>query len=129
MSTSPTYFIEMTEEEWFKTYKPIPNHIDSNASFNDGEQGYMFETYGAEYEFVKKAHEDYLWTYGDGDDGGTYIWNGWSYVNRIGYFITEVPCPKNTTIQIQISEPDLTCETCDDIIDVDQYHVCKEQDE
>ena len=47
-------FIEMTEEEWFETYKPIPNHIDENASFNDGEHGYMFETYGEEVEFVKE---------------------------------------------------------------------------
>jgi hypothetical protein len=99
----PNAFIEMTEEEWFNTYKPIPNHIDKNASFNDGEHGYMFETYGAEEAFVKKADEAHIWTYGDGDDGGTYIWNGWSFVNRIGYFITEVPCPPDTVIQIQIS--------------------------
>ena len=124
----PSNFIEMTEEEWFKTYKPIPNHIDKNASFNDGEQGYMFETYGAEYEFVQKAHEDHIWTYGDGDDGGTYIWSGWSFVNRLGYFITEVPRPPDTIIQIQISEPDLTCETCNAIIDIDQYHTCEEQE-
>jgi hypothetical protein len=118
-------FVEMTEEEWFATYKPIPNHIDKDASFNDGEQGYMFETYGKELDFVRAADIDYIWTYGDGDDDGTYIWNGYSIVNRIGYFITEVPCPKNTCIQIQISEPDLTCELCDDIIDIDQEHKCE----
>jgi hypothetical protein len=123
----PSNFIEMTEEEWFKTYKPIPNHIDKNASFNDGEQGYMFETYGKELNFVEKADPAHIWTYGDGDDDGTYIWNGWSYVNRIGYFITEVPCPPDTTIQILISSPDLTCELCNDMIDLDQYHICEEQ--
>jgi hypothetical protein len=120
-------FIEMTEEEWFKTYKPIPNHIDKNASFNDGEHGYMFETYGAEYEFVKKADPSYIWTYGDGDDGGTYVWSGWSFVNRIGYFITEVPCPPDTVIQVLISEPDLTCEACDETIDIGHQHQCEEQ--
>lgn len=118
-------FIEMTEEEWFATYKPIPNHIDKDASFNDGEQGYMFETYGKELQFVMAADSDYIWTYGDGDDGGTYIWNGWSFVNRIGYFITEVPCPADTVIQVLISEPDLTCEACDEIIDIDQEHQCE----
>ena len=121
----PSNFIEMTEEEWFNTYKPIPNHIDKNASFNDGEQGYMFETYGAEYEFVQKAHEDHIWTYGDGDDNGTYIWNGWSFVNRIGYFITEVPCPPDTVIQVLVSEPDLTCDFCGDTIEQDETHDCK----
>jgi hypothetical protein len=114
-------FIELTEDEWFETYKPIPNNIDKNASFG----GYMFETYGAEVEFVKKAHPAHIWTYGDGDDGGTYIWDGWSFVNRIGYFITELPCPENTTIQIMVGEPDLTCDFCGDIIEQDQTHDCK----
>jgi hypothetical protein len=50
--------------------------------------------------------------YGDGDDGGSYIWNGWHIVNRIGYFVTEVPCPPNTTIQVQVSVPWFFCENC-----------------
>ena len=99
MSNPPTHFIEMDFDEWCDTYKPIPNNIDTNASFD----GTMFETYGAEVEFVKKADPAHIWTYGDGDDGGSYIWNGWSFVNRIGYFITEVPCPADTTIQIKVS--------------------------
>jgi hypothetical protein len=118
----PDNFIAMTEEEWFKTYKPIPNHIDKGASFNDGEQGYMFETYGKELDFVRAADIDYIWTYGDGDDDGTYVWNGYSIVNRIGYFITEIPCPANTTVQVLISEPDLTCDFCGDTINDELTH-------
>jgi len=83
--------IEMDYDEWFDTYKPIPNHIDTNASFSDGEYGYMFETYGDELTFIQGANDNVIWTYGDGDDGGTYIWSGYSFVNRIGYFITERP--------------------------------------
>jgi hypothetical protein len=83
--------IEMDYDEWFDTYKPIPNHIDTNASFSDGEYGYMFETYGDELKFIQGANDNIVWTYGDGDDGGTYIWSGYSFVNRIGYFITERP--------------------------------------
>lgn len=101
-------FIEMDFDEWFDTYKPIPNNIDTNASFD----GHMFETYGAEVEFVKKADPAHIWTYGDGDDGGSYVWNGWSFVNRIGYFITEVPCPPDTTIQIRVSSYWFYCEGC-----------------
>jgi len=115
-------FIEMTEDEWFKTYKPIPNHIDKNASFSDGEHGYMFETYGDEIEFVKSQSPDKIWMYGDGDDGGLYIWSGWGFVNRLGYFITEVPCPPNTHIQVQVGEPDLTCDFCGDILDEELPH-------
>ena len=102
-------FIEMTEEEWFNTYKPIKNTIEGNSSFD----GHMFETYGDEVEFVKTQPLENIWMYGDGDDGGTYVWNGWGFVNRIGYFITEVPCPPETTIQVLISVPWYYCENCD----------------
>ena len=102
-------FIEMTEDEWYETYKPIKNSIDINSSFD----GHMFETYGEEVEFVKAQDENRIWMYGDGDDGGSYIWSGWGFVNRIGYFITEVPFPNNTTIQVQISVPWYYCENCD----------------
>ena len=61
-------FIEMTFEQWEETYKPIYNHIDSNASFQDESgNGLMFETYGDEVEFVKSQSPDKIWMYGDGD--------------------------------------------------------------
>ena len=101
-------FIEMDFDEWVDTYKPITNHIDTNASFD----GMMFETYGDEVEFVKAQDENRIWMYGDGDDGGSYLWSGWGFVNRIGYFITEVPFPDNTTIQVQVSIPWFFCENC-----------------
>lgn len=95
--------IELTEDEWFEQFKPIPNHLDENASFSDGENGYMFETYGDELEFVKAQKPNRIWTYGDGDDGNTYIWSGWSYINRIGYFVTTVLFDETKDYQIQIS--------------------------
>ena len=101
-------FIEMDFDEWCATYKPIPNNIVEDSSFD----GAMFETYGDEVAFVKKADPAYIWMYGDGDDGGTYIWNGWHIVNRIGYFITEVPCPPDTTIQVKVSSYWFYCEVC-----------------
>jgi hypothetical protein len=101
-------FIELDYEEFVATYKPITNHIDKNASFD----GLMFETYGDEYAFVKESLPEYIWTYGDGDDGGSYIWSGWSFINRLGYFITEVPCPADTDIQIKVSSYWYYCEGC-----------------
>ena len=101
-------FIEMDFDEWCETYKPIPNNIVEDSSFD----GTMFETYGDEVAFVKKADPAYIWMYGDGDDGGSYIWNGWHIVNRIGYFITEVPCPPDTTIQVKVSSYWFYCEGC-----------------
>lgn len=102
-------FIEMEFEEFVETYKPITNHIDTNASFD----GLMFETYGDEYEFVKSTNPNCIWMYGDGDDGGSYLWSGWGFVNRLGYFITEVPFPEDTVIQVQVSLPWFFCENCD----------------
>jgi hypothetical protein len=115
-------FIEMDFDEWCDTYKPIINHIDSNASFDNGDGGVMFETYGDEVEFVKSQSPANIWMYGQGDDGGTYVWNGWGFVNRLGYFVTEVPCPDGLTIQIQVGEPDLTCDFCGDILDEELPH-------
>ena len=43
----------------------------------------------------------------------------------LSIFITEVPCPADTVIQVLISEPDLTCEACDETIDIDQEHQCE----
>ena len=106
-------FIEMTFEEWEVAYKPITNHIDKNASFQDENgNGLMFETYGDEVEFVKAQDENRIWMYGDGDDGEGHIWSGWGFVNRIGYFITEIPCPIDTDIQVNLNDYYYFCEGC-----------------
>ena len=113
--------IELTFEEWCDTYKPIPNYLDDSASFD----GIMFETYGEEVAFVKAQDPNKIWMFGDGDDGGLYIWSGWGFVNRIGYFVTEVPCPDDVIIQVQVGEPDLTCDFCGDTLDEEQIHDCE----
>lgn len=127
MSITET-FIEQTFESWLEEFKPITNHLDPNASFQDESgKGIMFETYGDEVEFVKKQDPRCIWTYGDGDDGGGYIWNGWHFVNRLGYFITEVPCPENTMIQIQVDESPIECDTCGVFIyNEEDDHECEE---
>ena len=90
--------IELTEDEWFDTYKPLPNYIDDNASFD----GHMFETYGDELEFIKAQDSNRIWTYADGDEGGLYISSGWHVVNRIGYFITAVPFDEKNIYQVTL---------------------------
>jgi hypothetical protein len=110
--------IEMTFEEADEQFKFMVNNYDDNASF----EGLMFETYGDEVEYVKSKPENRIWMYGQGDDGGLYIWSGWGFVNRIGYFISEKPFPDNTIIQIMVGEPDLTCDFCGDILDEELEH-------
>jgi hypothetical protein len=97
-------FIELTEEEWFEQFKPIPNHIDENASFQTDEGvGYMFETYGEELEFIEQQPSNTVWTYGDGDSGNSYIWSGQKIINRIGYFVTTVPFDESKDYQMLLT--------------------------
>ena len=112
-------FIEMDYDEWVQTFKPITNHLDKNASFD----GMMFETYGEEVEFVKIQSPANIWMYGDGDDGGSFIWSGWGFVNRLGYFITEVPFPDNTIIQIRVFSSWYFCENCEAEWEDEDYQI------
>lgn len=101
--------ITMTVEEWEDMFKPLPNNISENASWqstradSDDEQGIMFETYGPDHEFVLLQEPNHIWTYADGSDG-TYIVEGYNYVNRIGYFITSVPWSNKEIYHIQVSK-------------------------
>ena len=108
-------YMEITMEEWEATYKPISNHLDDNASFqNEDGEGIMFETYGEEVKFVKSQNPNNIWTYVDGDSNSSLIISGWHFVNRLGYFITEVPCPDDTDICVVLDEPNYMCENCEE---------------
>jgi len=88
----------MNIEEWELKYKPMQNDIDfGNASFN----GIMFETYGKELEHVRQFENKYIWTYQDGDDGGPIITSGFRLMNRIGYFLTEVPWEEYEQVELE----------------------------
>ena len=76
-----------TQDAWVKTFKPI---INPNNDWGSDATYSAFETYGEDYEVVKNANPNNIWTEVDGDEG-TYIIAGWHFVNRIQYFITEVP--------------------------------------
>ena len=86
---------EMTYEEWEVKYKPIPNHITGECC--------SFETYGDELAFVCSQDPNTIWTEMDGDNG-VYLVNGYHYVNRIQYYVTEVPWQPDDDICITICE-------------------------
>ena len=98
----------MDVQEWEEKFKPVLNHLDSNASWQDGEgNGIMFETYGKELEHILfqmlSGGADTVWTYVDGDSG-TYVVKGMQFVNRIGYFITRLPANHETDYEILVSK-------------------------
>jgi hypothetical protein len=105
---SPDYNkVLLSVEEWEFHFKPMVNHLDKNASFDDGSGGIMFETYGVEYDHVAAiGHNEpnRIWTYIDDEEGHTCIVNGWAFVNRIGYFITEKPYDDMLNIIVQLDQ-------------------------
>lgn len=78
-------------DQWVEQYRPITNPTGDSGFFVD-DKCLMFETYGDDLAVVEKARRenpDKVWTVVEGDDNELYLGNGYHYVNRIGYFITE----------------------------------------
>lgn len=81
----------MQHRTWEKRFKPIKNMININATGD----GCMFETYGKELEYVMHVSclaPETVWTLVD-CDGNLRLTNGLHFMNRFGYFVTEIECP------------------------------------
>lgn len=73
---------ELEYDEWFDKYKPITNDHDEIK---------VYETYGKDLEFIESIIDDNrVWTFLDGGDFSV-ITNGAMFVNRLCYYVTEVP--------------------------------------
>lgn len=82
-------------DRWVDTYGPIKNEAispEEEAPFD----GTMFETFGAELDYVKKANPKHVWTYITGDNNEDVLVAGFHFVNRQGYFITTLPWQDDT---------------------------------
>lgn len=100
---------EMTFTQWEEKYKPVVNHLDKYAGPNNVSR--MFETYGAEQEYVQSVDEKRIWTWVDGDCSSLII-AGYHYVNRLGYYVTEEPWETGNE-QVLLSV-EVECECYDD---------------
>ena len=98
-----TTYVSLTWKEFEEQFRPIKNHLSSDSDQQ------MFETYGEEVEFViSKVEENKVWTWADGDYC-SYVSNGYHYVNRIGYYVCEVPYDEDTEYEI-ITSTEEECE-------------------
>lgn len=100
--------IELSVDEWFDKFKPRVNHLNPDASWGTEEDnsGTLFETYGDEHAYVCDHNlKRQVWTWCDGDEG-TVITNGYSFVNRIGYFVCEVPYDDDVFYYIEVDKYD-----------------------
>lgn len=100
----------LTEEEFKNKFIITKNHFDKNASFD----GFMFETYGQELDYVfEMSKKKRVITILEGDEGiekeetftdsfgietketffypYLYFTTGFHYVNRLGFFVLDKP--------------------------------------
>ena len=97
-------FNNLTEDQFSDRFKPISNHLNPNASFDWGDGfGTLFETYDEELDYVRSQGYSHVWTLLSGDDGD-YIANGFHFVNRLGYFITEVAVPDGCEFEVMLDD-------------------------
>lgn len=65
-------------DTWFDKYEPIKD-------------GYMFDTYGEDYDLIKVIDNDHIWTFSDESGAGTYLSAGYHCINALGYYVTKKP--------------------------------------
>ena len=91
--------------EWEAKYKPTKNPNNDWA----GEYS-AFETFSPEVDFVWSKPDNLVWTEIDGDEG-SYIIAGKHLVNRLQYYVCEIPwTDENLMVAISIEEQ---CNDCD----------------
>lgn len=94
---------KITFEQWEETYKPIQNTVSNREEYN----GWMFETYDEDEQFVKETAQknpNVVWTVLTGTDEGDVLVQGFHYVNRLCYFITEIPFDDRDEIEVYLDE-------------------------
>lgn len=108
--------VSLTWQEFQEQFKPLTNH------FHEHDPELHFETYGEEDEFVRTfIDQKRVWTYTDVGNGSV-ITEGYHWVNRLGYFVTEVPWEDDTDYEVDLHLD--TCEKCGEVIDF----ACQEDD-
>jgi len=86
---------------WEDKFKPKKNH------FKDYDE-HMFETYGEEYEYIQSLDPRYVWTNVQGDMSDLLV-AGLHYVNRLCYYVTEVPWEDDMDIVLLSVEKECEC--------------------
>jgi hypothetical protein len=93
---------EITEAEWSEKYKPKENHLAGYP------MNHQFETYGDEWEFVKSQDPHYVWTWIEGDFTSLIV-PGIAFVNRLAYYVCEVPWTNEDEVVLVSVEVECTC--------------------
>lgn len=93
--------VELNDDDWSDKYKPMVNHInpDNDIQFNDW---HMDE----ELNYLRLMDKEMrVWTFFSGDEGANTAGEGIHFVNRLHYFVCEVPYDPDTDYVVEF--PDL----------------------
>lgn len=95
--------LSMSEDEFDARFPLVENHLNPHASWSFGDgRGCLFETYGDEFEFVRRQNPANVWTVIDGDCGDLHIVSGLRHANRIGFLVSRESVPGGVTIEVYI---------------------------
>jgi hypothetical protein len=76
------------EDTFYEYFKPF-RHADAQ---HDIWGGHGLETFGKDFDTVRRQDPAFVWTVVDGDSGADqWITTGVHYVNRVCYLVTELP--------------------------------------
>jgi hypothetical protein len=97
--------VHLTDDEFESRFRPLPHPTaPGGASFD----GTMLETYGKDVAHVQETYARApltVWTVLD-CDGRLIITNGFHFVNRFGYIITEIPFDAAESFEVYDDETD-----------------------
>lgn len=79
--------VTLNYDEWVEQYQPITNRYTDNGSYDNT----LFEYNELEVDLIKCTDCENIWTLVSGEDEESWIIPGLHIVNRMGYFVTNVP--------------------------------------
>lgn len=116
------YLEDMTYDEWFLKYKPIPNPQPNGMNYVNelGETTYgAFDNYDDnDREMLLSVKPNQIWTLTN-EDNHDYLLNGIHFINRMEHYICEVPFEDNLEVCIDMGcccdiDEGESCEDCED---------------
>lgn len=89
----------MDMKQWEQEFRPKKNHLNPGRGYDDT----LFEAFDEDKDFIYSLPADQVWTLLE-EDGHLWIGSGRHFVNRLGYFYTEVPWTED--IEVPLGGPD-----------------------
>lgn len=98
-------FIHLSEEAFEALFPLKPNHLNPHAAWSvggpGGSGGCLFETFGAELDFVRGCNPRQVWTLIDAD-GELCVVSGCRFVDRLGYLVSTIPLADGVDVQVSL---------------------------